>query len=342
MDLKTAYDLVAERLEKLDFTALWPGFRPLRFALYDGERCFFDGTYIPRTGEFMANTSIEFRGEQIAIWQLEGEPDPDALAASIVHEMFHAFQTLSGESRWADERAALMNYRYLPENLGLKLREAEVMRAVLTEQDPAAFSRLLGLRKRRALRFPGEYDYEARIEQIEGTANYVELEVLTQLDPEKGREGWEKLLERIADPADYTPIRIVSYEIGAAFLACIRRCSPYDFHPFTDTPFALGVLEDVLPAEGDFSPDSRIIARIKDYAQETEHIVRAALEKGDVALEGPKPLASLNVWDARWNGKYAVSNYFIAWWENGEMKSLEGNFVAELDRDFTIRRVWRQ
>ncbi len=341
MDLKTAYDLVAERLERIDFAALWPGFRPLKFALYDGERCFFDGTYIPKTAEFMANTSIEFRGEQIAIWQLEGEPDPDQLTASLVHEMFHAFQTLSGESRWADERVALMAYRYTAENLSLKLREAEHMRVVLAG-DAARFNALLRLRKRRAELFPAEYDYEARIEQIEGTANFVELEALTQLDTEKGRTGWDKLLARITDPAEYTPIRVISYDVGAAFLASIQRCSAYDFHSFTETPFALGILEGIKSAEEDIPVDPRMAEQVSAYRLETERIIQTALVKEEVVLEGPHSLASLNVWDARWNGKYAVSNHFIAWWEGPEMRSLEGNFVAELDQDCTILRVYRQ
>ena len=341
MDLQAAFDLVTERLARIDFSALWPGFRPLKFALYDGERCFFDGAFVPKTAEFMANTSIEYRGEQIAVWQLEGEPDPDRLAASLAHEMFHAFQTISGESRWADERSALLSYRYTPENLSLKLREAELMRRALEQSSRAAYEKLLALRRRRAMDFPAEYDYEARIEQIEGTANLVELEALGQLDPSKGRAGWEKLLERMEDPANYTPVRAVSYDLGAAFLACIRRFGAYDVHPFTDTPFALGVLAGVEPAAGDFPPDPGMGEQVRAYREETERIVRAALEKGEVALEGPLPLASLNVFDARWNGKYAVSTHFIAWWEAGEMRSLEGDFVAELDRDCTLRRVYR-
>lgn len=341
MDLRKAYGEVERRLEKLDFSDLWPGFRPLKFALYNETECVFDGAYVPKTAEFIANTSIEYRGEQIAVWQLAGDPDPDILTASMVHEMFHAFQTVSGESRWADERAALMNYRYTPENLSMKRREAEHMAAALGG-DPAAFRTLLGLRKRRALDFPAEYDYEARIEQIEGTANYVELEALGRLDRKKGDRGWNKLLEQIREPAAYTPVRIVSYAVGAAFLACIRRYSAYDVFPFTETPFALGILDGVAPAEGDHPADPRMEAQVREYRRETERIVENALARNEVVLEGPLPLASLNVWDARWDGQFAVSNCFIAWWEGKEMKSLEGDFVAELDPDCTIRRVYRQ
>lgn len=343
MELERVYREVANRLGKLDFAALWPGFRPLKFALYDEERCFFHGAYVPKTEEFLANTSIPYQGEQIAIWQLaEEDPDPDRLAASIAHEMFHAFQTISGECRWADERAALRSYRYLPENLGLKLREAELTERLLEAGEAETLPELLALRRRRWETFPGEYDYEARIEQIEGTASFVELEALSRLAPEKGRAGWRKLLDRLKAPENYTPIRVISYDAGAALLACLSRYSDFDFHPFAQVPFAVAALEGVSPAAGELSPDPRAEAVIAAYGRETERIVRAALEKGEVVLEGAYPLMSLNIWDARWDGRYAVSSHFVAWWEGKEPRSLEGDFVVELDEANVIRRVYRQ
>ena len=48
------------------------------------------------------------------------------------------------------------------------------MRSVL-EGEESQFSELLSIRKLRKKLFPRVYDYEARVEQIEGTANYVEL-----------------------------------------------------------------------------------------------------------------------------------------------------------------------
>ena len=143
MDLQALYEQVKESIDRVDLQKIWPGFSPLKFALYDQENCFFDGRYIEKTDAFCANTSISFRGEQIAIWMVSGEPDVIVLASKLVHEMFHGFQTLRGWDSWPDEMDALFNYRYDPENLSLKLRENELLCALLCRFDADSFRELL-------------------------------------------------------------------------------------------------------------------------------------------------------------------------------------------------------
>ena len=43
MNLDELYSRVSETISSLDFGRIWPGFRPLKFALYDDEKCFYDG-----------------------------------------------------------------------------------------------------------------------------------------------------------------------------------------------------------------------------------------------------------------------------------------------------------
>ncbi|MBE6984252.1 MAG: hypothetical protein E7434_01320 [Ruminococcaceae bacterium] len=86
------YHLVKAEVDKVDFSSLWDGFAPLRFALYDQELCCFDGEMIKKTNDFLANTAINYRGEWIAIWNVSDEIDPKILASKMVHEMFHGFQ----------------------------------------------------------------------------------------------------------------------------------------------------------------------------------------------------------------------------------------------------------
>ena len=127
MELKTLYEQIAEIIGTVDFSRLWSGFHPLKFALYDDERCFFDGRYIEKTAAFCANTAIEYAGEPIAIWNVSQKIDPRILASKMIHEMFHAFQMEKGESRFPDEMDALKRYRYDPINLSAKLRENGMM-----------------------------------------------------------------------------------------------------------------------------------------------------------------------------------------------------------------------
>ncbi len=159
INLKEIYDQVKERIGRVVFFRLWKGFHPFRFALYTDSQCYFDGSYIERTDDFCANTSILFQGEYIAIWKLSETPkDIDRLAASLIHEMFHAFQSASGESRFPDEREAVFRYGYSAENLSAKLREAELIRQILEGEGNAGetYRQLLSLRRSRAERYPYE------------------------------------------------------------------------------------------------------------------------------------------------------------------------------------------
>ncbi|MBR5896787.1 MAG: hypothetical protein IKZ39_04155, partial [Lachnospiraceae bacterium] len=127
IDLKLLHEQISETISTLDFDAIWEGFKPLKFALYNAEECFFDGEYVEKTDEFYANTSIEYKGERIAIWNVESVMDMPNFASKIVHEMFHGFQALEGWDCYAEERGALCNYRYDSENLSIKLLENRLL-----------------------------------------------------------------------------------------------------------------------------------------------------------------------------------------------------------------------
>lgn len=343
MDLCNAYQEVKKRLDHMDFSSLWKGFYPLKFALYNETECFLDGQYVDKTVDFIANTSIQYNGEDIAIWNLsKGTGDFDRLAASIVHEMFHAFQNMQGENRWANERSALFDYQYSAENISLKLSEAALMRDILIDHRSSAFAELLRLRKMRAQLYPREYDYEARIEQIEGSANYVELNALAQIAPEKGALRWRKMLAEINDPGAYTPIRVISYYVGAAFLGCIKSCSSFCCEDFGPVTFAQEIIRETESAKQAYPIIPAVEKSIAEFLNETKEIVHTALSKNEVVLRGEYPLCSLNVWDARWDGRYAVSNGFVAWFDGTDKKVLNGDFVVEMGRDCIIRTVYRQ
>lgn len=138
MKLDELYGRVSDAIASLDFARIWPGFSPLRFALYDEEACFFAGTYIEKPDAFCANTSISYHGETIAIWKVEGELDISVLTAKIVHEMFHSYQVQQGWDCWADEMDALYRYDYSAGNLALRLRENELLLTLLSRFDSAA------------------------------------------------------------------------------------------------------------------------------------------------------------------------------------------------------------
>ena len=354
MDLAYAYRQVTDRLSRIDFAALHRGFSPFPFALYDGERAYMDGAYFEKPAGFIGNTSVMHNGKHTAIWQLTGEGmDPDILTSKIVHEMLHAFQNASGEKRWADEREALVKYRYDALNVSARLEEAACMRACLSENNaPDAFPRLLGLRSARSVLFPYEYGYEARIEQIEGTAHFTELSALSMLDAAKGKQAWDAALSGISNPSRYYPARSVTYLTGAAFLACLRKYTSADTESFTETPFAVAALEGIspcpLPERNEKAEES-----LAEYRARMRLIAERTAGKGAPELEGVFRLVAMNVYDAYYDGAYAVLTAFIGYLEGNalpetdeelfaKMKILYGDFVLEMDRELRFSRAWRR
>ena len=353
MELSSAYREIEKRLLMIDFPSLYRGFTRFPFALYNETQAYIDGKTVNRPGEFIANTSVKYNGVDTAIWHLNEESyDFDVLTSKIVHEMLHAYQNASGEKRWADERTAMVKYHYEAANIATRLEEAVCMRKCMEEEDPVAFARLLSLRRARMERFPYEYDYEARIEQIEGAAHYVENAALAQLDPDKAAEEWERMFEDLVNPVKYLPVRAVTYESGAAFIACLRKYTDQDIDAFTDTPFAVAAVAQAIPCEIP-QDDVRTAACIDEWRKGIRKIVAQALEKGDVVLEGPCRLIAWNIFDSVWDGQYAVITHFIAYIEgNGmpgtdeelfaHMKMLNGDFVVEVGEDLMMTRAWKR
>ena len=99
----------------------------MKFALYTDNECFFNGAYIKKTNAFLANTSILYNGEWIAIWNVQEEMNPIVLTSKIIHEMFHGFQMMQNESRFCDDLDALYNYKYEEDNLNLKVKENKLL-----------------------------------------------------------------------------------------------------------------------------------------------------------------------------------------------------------------------
>ena len=144
MDLEKVYNEIESYIERIDFSKLWPGFEPLKFALYTDTECFFDGEYVQKTEEFLANTSIFYNGEWIAIWYLQEETNPIILTSKIIHEMYHGYQRMHNESRFFDDLDALYKYKYEEENLSLKLEENNLLCELLEQFEREKFEKFLG------------------------------------------------------------------------------------------------------------------------------------------------------------------------------------------------------
>ena len=344
MNLETLYAQLRDTVSTLDFSRIWPGFAPLKFALYDQDKCFFDGHYVEKTDEFCANTSIVYQGEQIAIWMVQEAPELPVLASKIVHEMFHGYQQLMGWDCSVNELEALYRYRYEAENLSRRLHENALLLALLEQYDESVLGELLAGRKRRSIEFPYEFRYESKVEELEGTANYVEWQVLKQLDPSKADELTARMRAQMTKPEALFPIRLSCYFTGALMLHALRSAGRYSFEA-PERPVIASVLQDVAPSEGDFPGKPELLRSVSEAVQafhaETDEIIRAALEQNELVLNSPLELTGVNVYNARCHRGYITSTYFLMYREGTENKLLPGNFVIRMQDEKTIAAAYR-
>ena len=344
MDLEKMYNRVKAAVSLLNFGKIWPGFEPLKYALYDHEKCFFDGQYIPKTDAFCANTSICFQGEQIAIWMVDEELEIPVLASKIVHEMFHGYQAVQGWDCWPNEMEALYSYRFHPENLSCRLHENELLLKLLDHFDRASCRELLSLRKYRCGKYPYEFSYESKVEEIEGTANYVEWQVLKQLDPEKASALTDRMRTVMTKPEYLFPIRISCYYTGALVISALLQAGVYSFGS-AGRPAILSVLKDADCSDGRFPGSEVLLTEVTDaigvFTRESEEIIQSALDRNEIVLKGPYELTGVNIYDARCCNGYLTSTYFLMYRDGEENRMLWGNFVIRMQDEKTIGTVYR-
>ena len=344
MDLELLHRQVADAIASLRFEEIWPGFAPLKFALFDRETCFFDGRYVEKTDAFCANTSIVYEGKQIATWMAAEELPIPVLSSKLVHEMFHGFQARQGWSCGPNELEALFRYEYNAENLSLKLRENELLLALLERYDDAALRELLALRKKRSREFPDQFSYEISTEEIEGTAHYVEWQALKQLDEQSAKALGTRMRAVMTAPEQLFPIRISCYYSGALMIHALLGAGSYSFTP-AQRPAILPLLERVKAFEGDFPGQADALRRageaVAGFHKETEAMIRAALDRNEVVLRGPLELGFVNIYNARCRKGYITTTYFLMYRENGADKMLPGNYVIQMRDEKTIEAVYR-
>lgn len=342
-DLRALHQQISIEIASLDFDRIWPGFRPLKFALYNDTECFFDGRYIEKTVDFCANTAIPYKGETIAIWYAADKMPIAVFASKLVHEMFHGFQNVQGWNCPVDEMDALYRYAYDAGNLSRKLNENKLLTELLNGFDEWKYRALMQSRKYRSERFPYEFMYESCVEEIEGSANYVEWQVLKQLDPAQAELLERKMRQTVVCPESFFPIRRASYFTGALLIRAMRAAGEYPFAS-ARRPVILPVLERLPSLEAppvDPAICGKVDRALSAFLRESERIVRTAVEENDVVLTGPRELVTVNVYDARCFAGHLTSRFFVMYLEDGAQKLLQGNFVVQMRDAKTIEKVFR-
>lgn len=342
IELKKIYEEIQEKIDRLDFDLLWPGFHKKEFALYNDEIVVLNGKEFPKTEEFLANTAIMYEGRYIAIWYLKGAIDITILTSKIVHEMFHAYQLEQNELRFAEEIEGLMHYRYTPEYLQIRYRENVLLKELGEQFQEEKMQEFLSSRKMRKSQFPYEYQYETEVEAIEGAAEYVELQVLKVLDEKKYQKRYIHLMENMLKKEKLIPARAISYDTGALFLLlCKENGLPISNEIGNTTEiFYAKLIEQAEEKRFSGEIDYDIQKMCQEREQELERKVSHIISTSPEVIRGKMELCGFNAYAPWFYQGYIYSEGFLSY-KDREQKNCYGNFLFKFENNY-ITEIYRE
>src|SRR5699024_2691009 len=137
-----------------------------------------------------------------AIVNLDNYKDTESIYSIIIHELFHGFQYLQGETRFPNEMLG-MNYPLLKENVEMRNRERNYLyNAVISSVKEEKVNNLMSfinLRENRRVYIDKYIDYELSVETVEGPAFYVELHAYKQCSNKSYDEILNKYSNNLID-----------------------------------------------------------------------------------------------------------------------------------------------
>lgn len=217
MNIRELYNDVSNNLDKIDFNLLWTGFHLYTFALYDQHKVYFKDKEISVDDRFIGNTTINFEGETIAIWNISNqqEVDLDIFTANIVHEMFHCYQKDCKDIRYAND-LILLDYPDNLKNYSMKYQEnIELVKGIESKN---SFNKFVTIRKCRTNLIGQIIEQEFLTETMEGLAEYISTMALKQLSFEKYNKRISEYSRIITSLNEIQfDIRRISYYIGTLF-----------------------------------------------------------------------------------------------------------------------------
>lgn len=231
--LQTYYNDIDQALNRVDFSAIWPGYQKTSFALYLEDQAIIDGKIRKRPEAFRGNTALFWEGRHIAIWNCRELASKERLAASLAHEMFHACQLSAGETRFPRD-LSLLSAPTDGSTQAARCLEGQLLAHALRDPDPKDALTQFGALRNQSRTAPWFSDL-CRAETIEGLAVCAELQVLAQLSPADGQAALEALIQRLSQLENTLPdLRRTAYDTGAAMALATRQAGLDLSHSFTD------------------------------------------------------------------------------------------------------------
>lgn len=303
------YEQLSERLNRINFDLIWPGFHRYKFAIYTSEKVQFDNKEIPWDDRFIGSTSILYDGYYIAIWDIQhyfidnDSRDIDILAANIVHEMFHAYQQENNEKRFPKDLVTL-KYPKNIENFNLKYEENKILADIFEQKDLNKKRTLLnyfcGIRQKRESLIGTACECEYLTETAEGMAEYAGMLALKMLSQSKYTSKVITYVKLIRDfSAVQLNIRKISYYSGAILLLAVNDMNINIAHSISsENKTVFRIISQLFSPElpDDLHYDDRIktvMEETKDlYKKEVTQFLEEKREKqnGDFYICGYDPM----------------------------------------------------
>lgn len=345
-ELKNIYNELCKRLEGLAFSEYWPGFKRYPFALYTAQSVLVEGKLVPWDQRFMGNTAIPYENTYLAIWDIEqewrqGEIDLDRLASNLVHEMFHAYQRESGDTRNPND-LELLQYPLDAGNFAGRYEENRRIAAAVLAKEKSDKQKYLAeiccLRKMREDRIGGIIQEEALVETVEGMAEYVGLLALRQISAAKFGDVREGYLRHLMSPSEgHFPVRLSSYYSGSLFLMASQEAGLSVYHSIGEEKrTVLQLMEEQLdlPEKVVFRPNKEIMGRAERWILARREEVRQAQEQltqwvgGPFRITGFDPMNMVRVGDII----YCKSFVSLQEKEARTMRVLQGKTILEMKK----------
>lgn len=333
--MKKTHLEISHRIGKLDFGRLHHGFHPFRFALYDDKKVCFGETEIPWDSRFVANTAIDYNNEIIAIWNMKCAcTDMDIFASLLVHEMLHAYQRESKGTVYPNDIAGAFYPRDL-DNFALRFRENKLLAGLAEKFDTLTWADFKAIRAYRLQHHQEAVDYEIKTENIEGSAQFVELGALRQLSPDLYRKKLNRILSGLRSTEKIFDARLLSYDTGSIIRIVVAENN-------LDLP---NWGQERAAASGDISAQEvpGLREEFSKYFGEIDKKVEELLRGGERLNFSGKKLPIFDPYNVRSSGSYLYHPNFIGIATDGEKPEfLTGTYLTKMvPHTDTIEEIWR-
>ncbi|MEK0224517.1 hypothetical protein [Bacillus proteolyticus] len=233
---------ISKDLVNANLDNYWSGFESVAYALYDKSYVYlFNHPRMKKNQQnnyqilnwdeqFNGCTLILYNDYPTAIVNIELYEDYKSLYSILVHELFHGFQYVKGETRFANEIMGI-TYPLSKENVELRNQERTNLFSAVLENNiikkKLYLNTFIALREKRAAKFNNYLLYENLIETIEGPALYVELKAYSEKTPIAYKSVLKKYGQHLMDKYESTSdIRKSCYSSGLFMCLLLDEFSP--------------------------------------------------------------------------------------------------------------------